>query len=391
MTFHFRFPHARYFQFALYRAECNTFVSINETLSGPQFEPDPGSINPFRVGADRRAENRDFTLRVVGENAPDPRRRAANTLYAGREGGELQAVVRIYLSDQTWDGTGWGAATSPSGAAAFRYEATLADGTRLSAEEVVERFGRPFEVSTAPPFTADQWVALVHAPHNDPSLDPATAPARPEPRWEKYWSIRYSILGAFKTPEDRAKIPYAGAMDGGGDPTTQYLFVHLSRAFGPVYVVRGKMPTFPDTYAGDDGRSLAVMPEAQTQYWSIVSCEAAPSGRIVDGITDMQVPLDADGNYTIVVSRREDRPANATVENGVAWLVWSDRGEGLDDPRNRADFGMLMMRIMANHPDWGNSPERVTAPGMEEAVMGPYYPRGEYTDKATFEARGLRR
>ena len=30
----------------------------------------------------------------------------------------------------------------------------------------------------------------------------------------------------------------------------------------------------------------------------------------------------------------------------------------------------------------------VTKPGMEEAVMGPYYPRGEYMDKATFEATG---
>jgi hypothetical protein len=26
--------------------------------------------------------------------------------------------------------------------------------------------------------------------------------------------------------------------------------------------------------------------------------------------------------------------------------------------------------------------------GTEEAVMGPYYPRGEYTDRATFEANG---
>jgi len=27
---------------------------------------------------------------------------------------------------------------------------------------------------------------------------------------------------------------------------------------------------------------------------------------------------------------------------------------------------------------------------MEEAVMGPYLPGGEYTDKATFEASGLK-
>jgi hypothetical protein len=105
----------------------------------------------------------------------------------------------------------------------------------------------------------------------------------------------------------------------------------------------------------------------------------------------MQVPLDADRNYTIVYSRREDRPANATAENGIAWIEWSPRGEGLDAPGNRADFGMLMLRIMANSSDWAESPVRVTRPGTEEAVMGPYLPRGDYTDKAGFEATGRRR
>ena len=130
------------------------------------------------------------------------------------------------------------------------------------------------------------------------------------------------------------------------------------------------------------------MPETQTQYWSLVSCEAAPSGRVVDGVTDMQVPLDADRNYTIVVSRREDQPNNATVENGIAWVEWSPRGEGLDDPRNRTDFGMLMLRMMANNPSWTQSPVKVTKPGTEEAVMGPYCPSGYYTTKPEFEAKG---
>ena len=169
------------------------------------------------------------------------------------------------------------------------------------------------------------------------------------------------------------------------------MLVQLSRKFGPVYVMRGKMPTFPNTYAGAGGKGLEVMPAAQTQYWSLVSCEAMPSGQIVDALTDMQVPLDKDGNYTIVYSRKEDRPTNATAENGVAWIEWSPRGEGVDGPKNRTDFGMLMLRFIANDPDWKQSPDNVTKPGMEEAVMGPYYPRGEYTTKAEFEAKGPRR
>jgi hypothetical protein len=391
MTLRGKYPHARYFQFALYKAERHTFVSIGQDLAGPQIEPDAASSNPFRVGADRLTADRAFTLRFLAEDAPKDRdRRAKNTLYVGREGGELQAVLRIYLSDQGSDGAGWGPAATPfAGRGLPSYEGTLADGTRLSAEQVVQQFARPIPGGTKPPLTAEQWVQLVHAKNNDPTLNPATAPARNPPRWEKFWTIAYSLVGAFKSPEARAKIPYEGAMEGGGQGP--YLVIHLSRQFGPVYVMRGKMPIFPNTYAGHDGKGLAVMPEAQSQYWSVVSCEAAPSGAVVDGITDFQVPLDAERNYTIVVSRPEDRPKNATIENGVAWIKWSPRGEGIDSPENRTDFGMLLMRIMGNNPDWAESPDKITRPGTEEAVMGPYYPKSYYTTKEHFEANGVKR
>jgi hypothetical protein len=305
----------------------------------------------------------------------------------GRNGKKIQIAIRIYLADHGRDGAGWGTGLSPSNERGLpSYEVTLADGTRLSSEEFVRQFVQKMEGNTQPPFTAEQWVKLVHAKDNDPKLDPSTAPARQEPKWEKFWTLRYSVVGAFKTPEERAKIPYAGAMEGGGDGP--YLLTYLSRQFGSVYVVRGKMPIFPNTYAGAEGKGLEVMPEAQTQYWSLVSCEAPPSGRVVDGVTDMQVPLDEDDNYTIVVSRQEDKPKNATLANGVAWVEWSPLGEGLDDPRNRPDFGMLIMRIMGNHPSWLQSPDKLSQPSMEEAIMGPYYPQGYYTTKEEFEAKG---
>jgi hypothetical protein len=367
----YTYPHARYFQFALYRWDGSTFVSTGQALAGEAIEPDPGSTNPYRVGADRMSEPRNFSLTILAGDAPaDPKRHAKNTLYAGIGGKQILVVNRIYLTDQGWDGAGWGYASSPDGRGMPTYEGQIADGTRLNAAEVVKQFGRSMAGATPPPITAEQWEKLVNAETNDPALDPATAPARKEPRWEKYWNFKYSIVGAFMTPDKRAEIPYAGAIDGGGDPTTQYFFVHLSRKFGPVYVMRGRMPIFPDTYSGAGGQGLEVMPKAQTQYWSLVSCEAAPSGQIVDGLTDMQVPLDEDGNYTIVYSREEDRPKNARAQNGVAWIEWSPRGEGLAKPDNRDDFGMLMLRIMATNPDWKERPDNITAPGMDEAVMG---------------------
>jgi hypothetical protein len=392
LNLHFTYPHARYFNFALYKWEHNTFVAT-EALSGQNIDPDPGSTNPFLVGANRMAEPRSFALRVLADDPPsDPKSRPRNTLYVGKSGGEIQGVIRLYVSDQGSDGAGWGPASNSFGGGGFpTYDGTLADGTKLTQAQVVETFARPIIGPTKQPVSAEQWVGIVNAKDNDPTVSPATAPARKDPKWEKFWTLKYSLLGAFKTPQEQAKIPYEGAMEGGGDPSTQYLVTYLSRKFGTVYVMRGKMPTYPNTYVGAGGKGLEIMPDAQTQYWSLVSCEAPPSGRIVDGISDMQVPLDANGNYTIVVSRPEDRPKNATLENGVTWVEWSPRGEGIDSPQNRTDFGMLMLRIMANNPSWKKSPDYVMKPGMEEAVMGPYLPRGEYTDKATFEASGLKK
>jgi hypothetical protein len=189
----------------------------------------------------------------------------------------------------------------------------------------------------------------------------------------------YTVAGAFKSPEVREKMRWEGAAGGGANPLTVYLVTYLSRKFGPVYVLRGKLPTFPNTYKG-----LPIMAKEQIVYWSVVSVAAGPSGELWDGLYDMQLPLDHNNNYTIVMSRPEDRPKNAAPENGVAWMNWGP-GEGLNDPRNRTNWGMLIMRFIACDPNWGNSPTKIVKPGEEEAVLGPYYPRGEYTDKASFE------
>lgn len=384
LTLRGRFPHARYFKIALYRFERNTFVAIGgEDLAGYDIEPDVGSANPFPVGADRTVTNRNYTVHVLTQEAPKDRAaRAKNTLYAGKELKEIQIVFRIYLSDEGYDGCGWGPGDRPSHEGPpLTYEAKLADGTRLSAEEVVKRFARPLG-SAPPPFQIEPWYKMVNSTKNDPALDPAVAPARKDAPWELFWGMQYTVAGAFMAPENRAKIALPTEMEGGGDPTTAYLVTFLSRKFGAVYVFRAKMPTFPDTFAG-----TKIMPDGQVKYWSVCTMASAPSGELWDGVTDMMLPLDDKGYYTIVVSRPEDRPKNATEENGVVWMDWGP-GEGLTDPRNRTDWGMLLMRFMVCKPDWENSPAKIRKPGTEEAVMGPYYPRGYYTTKEQFEVNG---
>jgi len=211
ITVHGKFPNARYFNVSLYKFERNTFVAVgDESLDGWAIEPNPGSGNPYRVGADRFVRNRDFTLHILAEDVPkNDAARATNTIYVGRNGQEVQLAVRVYLSDAGYDGMGWGPADLPAAEPGFTYEGRLADGTPLSAEETAKHFGRP--LGSAPALmTDDQWYALVDAKNNDPSLSPPTAPARAHPVWERFWTIPYTLVGAFKPLEMRDKMQWEG-------------------------------------------------------------------------------------------------------------------------------------------------------------------------------------
>ncbi len=382
LTIRGRYPYCRYFQFALYRSDPDMggFTATGEKFVDHQLDPDPGSENPFVPGANRRVESRDYTLRISSVVAPeDPADREPNTMYAGTEG-QIQVVYRVYLPDAGHLGD--------AGVGLPTYTATLADGTELSAEEVRDQFNRPLLKGVDPGMPVEQWRALCNAPDNDPDLEPETTPARNPPLLERYFNNKWNIVGIFKPPEIRAQIPSQVETGFGGDPETLFMMAFVSRHFGPVLVIRGKMPLYPDTYLGEDGHGLEVMTDWEARYISLVMSEAPPSGMGTDGLSDMQIPLDADRRYTIVVCRPEDRPADATEENGVAWMDWGRKGEGIDDELNRTDYGMVLFRFMHNNPNWAHDPSRIVEPGTEEKVMGPYFPRLSYTDKATFEAGG---
>src|SRR5437879_716955 len=53
-----QFPHARYMSLQTYSLSLQTASNLHDD----QIDPDPGSINPFRVGADRNATNRSYTV-----------------------------------------------------------------------------------------------------------------------------------------------------------------------------------------------------------------------------------------------------------------------------------------------------------------------------------------
>jgi len=384
LTVHGRFPHVRFFNFSIYLFERNTFVNATGgSIDGYDMEPDPGSTNPYRVGADRNAASRNFTIHIIAKDAPaTPADQAKSTVYVGNKDQTIFGGFRMYVSDKGYDGAGWGPGDGPSHEGqGLTYEATLADGTKLSGQEVDKRFGKQMS-DAPPPIEADDWYKLVSSSDNNPCMTPATAPACLDSQFFLFTGMKDALEGAFMKPEERAKIPVPKSTGGGANASTAYLVNYLSRQYGPLYVFRAKLPAFPNTWA-----NAKIMPDGEVQYWSVATMATLTSGSLWDGVFDMQVPVDKDGFYTIVVSLPDDRPKNATAENGVAWINWGP-GEGLDAPRNRKDWGALLMRFMVPQKDWKYNPLK---PGDLATVMGPYYPKGYYTTKEQFEAEGVKK
>jgi hypothetical protein len=356
------FPHARYMSFSSYATK-EPSASVHDT----DIAPDPGSTNPFLPGARRDAAKRSYTMSIVAAARPsDP---APNTYYAGADS-TTSLVYRVYTNDRGTDVAG--------GEPLPAFTLVGADGSRVGGEEACARINTvDHDVQTSPPTTLEQWEDLIHTP----GLDPAVAPARRRPFFERFFNAPYNFIGDFR-PETRAGMP---PTDGGGafsNADTRYIYAAINRRFGPVMVLRGKLPTFPATQNGE-----TVMGTGELRYWSICTNETPVSGRAVDCASDFQVRLAGDRRYRIVVSRRADRPRNAVGRCGVTWLDWGAQTEVPEQP----GYGLIIVRNMLADPGFAHAAQSITELGTERRVMGPYYPSPAYTTRARFEALGCRR
>jgi hypothetical protein len=160
-----------------------------------------------------------------------------------------------------------------------------------------------------------------------------------------------------------------------------YLTAFVNRGFGPVLVLRGKLPTTPRTHNGEP-----FMGTGQLRYWSICQNESLATTKATACLYDEQIPVDRYGHYTIVTSIPADRPDNATTRCGVGYLPWPADGDGA----GHLDDGFLIVRNMLPSPWFHQAVQDTVTPGDEAAVMGPYLPTGRYMTTAQFEARGCR-
>jgi hypothetical protein len=256
----------------------------------------------------------------------------------------------------------------------------LAGGSVLRGQAACDAINDPNREITVQTTPAVQWEAARNAPGCDGQTNPAYDPNR----WERFFTYEFAALGVITDCTDAGRTvrqSQTPEVKGGSysNKDSAYIYSHLSRKFGPLLVVTGKLPWTPRTYDGEK-----VMGKGQMRFWSLCSGESRVTTYTPDCLADRQLPLDPQRGYTIVVSRPEDRPANATRRCGVAWLEWPARGDGAGD----ADYGLLIMRNMLVSPKFGHAIQRVTKAGTEAQVMGPYFPDSSYSTKSEFEARG---
>lgn len=365
------FPHARYMSYAIQTRVGDEYLP-GDRITDTDISPEPGSTNPMRAGAARNAQERAYRVHVLPGHAPTAER-PANTLFTGADDpdAEVSLVLRYYVPDIGRDGSG------DAGLPALAL--VLPDGRRLIGPEACQAL-RADPHSTPPGgFPEALWRQLV-----DGAVDPGNAPAADPPRWERFWNAQYSTVGRFLSEDERrSRFQPTDAGGFGSNPDTRYLSTVLSLNYGRVVVIRGRMPRTPSTLEG-----AQTMPPHDLRYWSLCSGASPPAGAAYDCVFDEQVALQA-RDYTIVVSRPEDRPSNATHDCGFTWLDFGG-GEALPGSQGsgRSHIAVLYMRFMHPSDEWPNAPHRVTMPGSEATILGPYFPQATYTSVEDFEALG---
>lgn len=319
------YPAARYFSFVTYHPSGGVRGSVPDR----DIEPSRGT-NPFAGEGEGEDGDGDSggtrpTGRYVVRITPkvDREQPPANTIPGGATG---TVIYRVYLPDDARDAKG---------------------GVALPTLRVVGTGGA--SRTLAPCATSGSNPEAVRiVDENGPATD---RPAPPQP--------------VFIRPE-------AGAARLFPNPDNVYLATIVKYTPGQLVVVRGSAPSFPDTAVGDP-----ITGEEQVRYWSVCTNEYRKPYPVTDCVADEHVPVDAQGRYTIVVSTPAERPANATKEQGVAWLDW---GSTTVD-------GLLLVRNMLPAPGFTQSALDVPAGALASATMGPYAPVGRYCPVADF-ARG---
>jgi hypothetical protein len=367
-----QYPRARYMSFASY----NPVGEPVDGLADEAITPDAGSVNPFLPGAQRQGSQRAFSISVQSRAMQsgvriDPATRQPNTLYVPTDEPTYQVWMRVYAPD-----AGRGAL---GGVALPKPVMTLADGRKLEGEAVCREFVvkeaavRDFR-ATKEGNKAIFAIAGAKAPYH---------PAQPGPvAWNGFYNPQFTMANMLvNTPfaamrermDTTRRSGFYGTLD------NVYMSAYVDNRYGDALVVQGKAPRTPRTLQGN----AVLDANVDMRYWSYCKARSIADGAADACLFDEQVPQDASGRYTLVVSTEAARPSNARAECGVAWMSWGV-GDGIDNPHG----GYMIHRHLRPTASFANSLWSTKKPGDERQVLGDYYPEMTYQAKAAFEARG---
>lgn len=365
------FPHMRHWSFTTYTEN----GVPRDAVSDINIDPDAGSSNPFRAGVSRDVQPRRYTVTIA--NGEPPEKRPSNMVYTRAPA--MTAIgmhMRNYVPDRDLDWTG--------GVGVPSVELHLADGKVLKDTQACDATAAPLRGKQVPIVVPKAvWLAFSNLPWRGADEHP---PAKnlDVVTLQRFYNREYNMLHIFfpNLPVDFLAVEKGGFWS---NLNTRYGLTFLNRAYGKVYVARGKMPTTPSTW---DGNPKPVDQNADMRYWSLCTSTAAPVGNTVDCVTDENVrgTLDRDGYYNVVISQAPDRPSNATEKCGVQWMEYGN-GDGI--PGGSPDASILMNRNTFVNPNFKHSWFNVKSIGGEKEAMGPYMPYVlNMREKEKFEALG---
>jgi hypothetical protein len=374
-----QYPHARMMSLVLYDERGQVVDSIYDGA----IDPDVNSENPFRRGIRRDVTQRNYTLHIVS-GQPPASQRPFNTLYTHAKPDTAMAIdLRVYMPDQNRDWTGDGGLPQIELKTASQGVLPEKEACRVTAS------ARRGQALPAQGWWPRIWLALNQLPWKETSRSPAED--FDVLGMQRFFNTEFNMAqsyiplleivqdylpNAFR-PEQRS-TPWS-------DPYTSFGHAAISQVFGKVYVVQGRLPTTPRTW---DQPNQPMSDASEMRYWSLCTSAFPVTGQTTDCVHDenLRTLLDSQGQYTVVVSRLNERPNNATERCGVQWLEWG-HGDGV--PGGSRSYGALINRYTLVDQEFKRGWTEVDVPRRERQVMGPYRPMVlNLTDKERFELLG---
>ena len=373
-----KYPHARFMSLNAYLDKAST-----DDLFDTEIKPKKGSVNPYLPGARRYAKSRAYTVSVPGPGTPTAGLK--NVLDSQADGTGIQELIyRVYMPDSSSDRS-TGSLPKPS--------VRLRSGKILRGAKACRTINdsqRYFTMQTMP---TNLYTALVNSAGNDPISNPAQDPLR----WEKYFNLQLALsIFSYGATDESSRVNAKALGEQGAyydNKAVKYLVGPINQTYGKVLMLQGKLPTTPST-----GKSVKTMGSGQMRFWSICENSSPVETQGIDCVNDAELKglIDAQRNYTVVVSRSVDRPTKAVAGCNVAWLDW---GEATDILGRRS--GTLVIRNLGSDPGFANSAQKITIDDVDvtkndnggvstdnqRGVMGDYLPTGTYfADKTAFDS-----